>query len=662
MSQEGDDIGEMTPRTDAQEGDDQEAATAPSDAELLDIQNAAATRIQSVQRGRMAKQRVARIREARDGDPGLTIEALERVAEEQAREIEEGQEGDGERQDAEDAPGDGSETNDAPATQRSEGSRPISRQDPGQRDPSPSQATPIGDDTPEAASANPTPKDAARVTLELVINPEGFKHNLDMDARDTVGSVKNRASEQLHMPLKTIRLRYQGFGWLLDDSQTLSALGIIAGQHVTMELAVHYDGSTTGSFSAQDRQGQVLDVLLVNIPGAIGEDNSVIRVRIDRSQRAAPPFLGGYRNKKTGVEYHHCSVQTESSKNKRTAESGTAGEEAAAPPSVKLTRETQTFIVSTRTVQTFRESSTQMVRPDILLDSGGDREVTPGVYVDSEEWHHRRVMATIVIQCHARGWQARKLAAELRERKREGEEFRYQEEMRRLEAEEKHRMAEIQRRMRPRTKADFEILYNELEAWRLQETRKIKMAGMDPEKRHAALKALLDKETKLLQTIDRLKISASKENKEGRVAASLADMSSAKRWEMREGGVAEVHTPFTTRAQELTQLYKGLKLPLLSTDERLDVLLHVKWTIKEFDCNLTRELAELVDREADLLHRGRPVKSLEGLRKRICNLFLQFVETPEFNPEAARFQITTSTFDTTMTQAPTRRNTQLMRA
>jgi hypothetical protein len=30
---------------------------------------------------------------------------------------------------------------------------------------------------------------------------------------------------------------------------------------------------------------------------------------------------------------------------------------------------------------------------------------------------------------------------------------------------------------------------------------------------------------------------------------------------------------------------------------------------------------------------------LEGLRKRISSLFLNFIETPEFNPEAARFQI-----------------------
>jgi hypothetical protein len=34
---------------------------------------------------------------------------------------------------------------------------------------------------------------------------------------------------------------------------------------------------------------------------------------------------------------------------------------------------------------------------------------------------------------------------------------------------------------------------------------------------------------------------------------------------------------------------------------------------------------------------GRSEASLEGLRKRLANLFLQFVHTPEFNPEAARF-------------------------
>ncbi|KAJ3001444.1 hypothetical protein HKX48_002868, partial [Thoreauomyces humboldtii] len=90
--------------------------------------------------------------------------------------------------------------------------------------------------------------------------------------------------------------------------------------------------------------------------------------------------------------------------------------------------------------------------------------------------------------------------------------------------------------------------------------------------------------------------------------------------------------------RELKDLYHALNVPLVSVDERLQILLHVKYTVKEFDCNLTREVVELIDREGDLVSRGREAKSMEGLRKRISNLFLQFIQTPEFNPEAALYQ------------------------
>jgi hypothetical protein len=63
----------------------------------------------------------------------------------------------------------------------------------------------------------------------------------------------------------------------------------------------------------------------------------------------------------------------------------------------------------------------------------------------------------------------------------------------------------------------------------------------------------------------------------------------------------------------------------------------VQWTVREFDCALSRDIVELCDREAELLNRGRSVASLSGLRSRLSNLFLQFIETPDFNPEATRF-------------------------
>merc|ERR1719420_1494857 len=191
--------------------------------------------------------------------------------------------------------------------------------------------------------------------------------------------------------------------------------------------------------------------------------------------------------------------------------------------------------------------------------------------------------------------------------------------------------------MHPRTFDDFNVLYKELEAWRINEDGRIKKSGFDEATRRAAQRELLQKETKLLQTIDRLKIQAHSHNRDAKIKRRLESMSQPKVWAQGDGETTTVHTPFTTRAKELMDLYSGLRLPFLSVDERLDVLLHTKWTVKEFDCNLTREIVDLIDREADMLNRGRSEKSLEGLRMRLSNLFLQFIETPEFNPEAARF-------------------------
>lgn len=57
---------------------------------------------------------------------------------------------------------------------------------------------------------------------------------------------------------------------------------------------------------------------------------------------------------------------------------------------------------------------------------------------------------------------------------------------------------------------------------------------------------------------------------------------------------------------------------------------------QEHECKLTLEIVELIDREVDLMSRDVKECNLEGLRKRICTLFLQYVKTPKFNPEVAR--------------------------
>ncbi|MEW5311458.1 MAG: hypothetical protein WDW38_003172 [Sanguina aurantia] len=375
-----------------------------------------------------------------------------------------------------------------------------------------------------------------------------------------------------------------------------------------------------------------LRAISVDIDMGPEQPHRTLQILIDYSQVLQKPYLGGYRNKRTGVVYHHGGTQTPRQPKPNAS-------------MIKQTRETQTVKSQSRTQQSKREASTQVARPGMLLNTIYDREVTPGPYQTADQRDVVVEDSVRTIQRYMRGLFGRRRASHLLQKKVERDSFLREQEVRAQRGAEEHRRKEIERRMAPRTAADFEILFSELEAWRLQETRKIKGAGLAKEQEAQVLAQLLSKEAKLLQTIDRLKINANHENKDARVARTLSEMAQPKRYELKNGGKVEVHTPFTTRAKELQQLYRGLNLPALSIDERLDVLLHVKWTVKEFDCNLTRELVELIDREADLLNRGRSPSILEGLRKRVTGLFLSFIETPEFNPEASRFQVVPLDFE-----------------
>jgi hypothetical protein len=67
------------------------------------------------------------------------------------------------------------------------------------------------------------------------------------------------------------------------------------------------------------------------------------------------------------------------------------------------------------------------------------------------------------------------------------------------------------------------------------------------------------------------------------------------------------------------------------------LFLFIQWTVSETEAPQSAEIRELVDREADLLSRNRPVKTMEKLRQRLSNLFLQYLQNSEVNPRAEDF-------------------------
>ncbi len=67
--------------------------------------------------------------------------------------------------------------------------------------------------------------------------------------------------------------------------------------------------------------------------------------------------------------------------------------------------------------------------------------------------------------------------------------------------------------------------------WRVSELEKIRTnKSLTEEQRKRALKETLDKEIDLLQTIDRLKITANKGQKVDKISKYLKDMSDPKQW------------------------------------------------------------------------------------------------------------------------------------
>ena len=109
------------------------------------------------------------------------------------------------------------------------------------------------------------------------------------------------------------------------------------------------------------------------------------------------------------------------------------------------------------------------------MDTRKDKIIRPNKnYFSSKMWKKEREDTTLYIQCRVRAWFARRRAFELRKVRddKDAELQRRQEELRMEE--EKKRKVEIERRMHPKKTKDFDILYNELEAWRLNETKKIK--------------------------------------------------------------------------------------------------------------------------------------------------------------------------------------------
>ncbi|BFZ10923.1 hypothetical protein BsWGS_13962 [Bradybaena similaris] len=459
----------------------------------------------------------------------------------------------------------------------------------------------------------------ATATVKFMLVPSGQVVTLACTLGQTLELLKSHFASELKMPASAIMLMFNGAP--MPDNTILAQLGV--GPNGTVQLEMQsVDPVNIPLKPYRSRQEYHMpDVITVRVMTEDCEAKDVV-VEIERS-RTKKPFLGGFRNKNTGVEFHNAAAQT-------------IQKPRPPPTSERFCRDTQTCEQRNRHQQTNNDTSTQMTGIGVYISNLEDKLMPPGEYVTADDHWAMILSKVIILQKNLRRWLAQRYVKKLKEDKEKRLEWERLEELRKKKEKEERIQREYARRINPKTQADFDRLINCLEKWRMEEMERIN-SSLTGAERKAAMCMLLDQETELLSAIERHKNEANSDNQITRIMNFLEKAAAPKMWQAHDGKLTYMDTPFTIRAKELRDIYNSINMKYLTQDERLDVLLTLKHTVKEHDCKLTQEIIELIDREADLLMRGVKETNLAGLRKRICTLFLQYIKTPTFNPEAAKY-------------------------
>lgn len=189
---------------------------------------------------------------------------------------------------------------------------------------------------------------------------------------------------------------------------------------------------------------------------------------------------------------------------------------------------------------------------------------------------------------------------------------------------------DLQRQLHPRTRSDFAYLHDQVRLWMERETAAVKARNLPDSERTAALLRICHKESRYLQTIN-----ARQQNiaEAGKSQADLRHVKAAAEpalWHLPSGAFAHVVTPAIARAQKVAEVYIQLSAKFDTSAARMDALLEARQVLAA-DVSLSGPL-ELVNREIDMLNRGRKSAALGPLRARLMNA-LSFASSTVNQPE-----------------------------
>ncbi|XP_070322447.1 IQ motif and ubiquitin-like domain-containing protein isoform X2 [Odocoileus virginianus] len=344
-----------------------------------------------------------------------------------------------------------------------------------------------------------TTKDSL-ATVKVILLPVGQEIVIPFKVDTVLRCLKDHFSSLLGVPAFVLQIRCAGT--VLKNHETLLQHGIKPQDIVQVEM-----------FSLQQ------DLYPIRRIARSAAASQIITVRvqtgIDQYQEVAvemiksdfhKPFLGGFRHKITGIEYHNAGTQTVP---KKIPEKLNA-----------FCRDTQTVFQKGKLQQTTNTTSTQMTKIGVYVSNITDKLVKPGKYFSAAEYHAKRLQAIIVIQTYCRRWHAKVVVEDLRRQKMFRLQWEAEEEHRKIREKEEWMKLDYYRRHNPQTKEEFELLYNALELWRQEELTRINQSFTGAE-RKAALCELLEKETQIIASIGRHRYITYTENQEAEIQSFL---------------------------------------------------------------------------------------------------------------------------------------------
>ncbi|XP_072611253.1 IQ motif and ubiquitin-like domain-containing protein isoform X4 [Vulpes vulpes] len=337
-------------------------------------------------------------------------------------------------------------------------------------------------------------------TVKVVLFPVGQEIIMPFKIDTIVKYLKDHFSYQLLIPSNILQIRYAGR--ILKNNETLLQYGAKPQDIVQVEIF----STDPDQFPIKRIHGltDASQIITVKVQTGIAQYQEV-PVEIIKSD-FHKPFLGGFRHKITGIEYHNAGTQTVP---KKIPEKDNV-----------FCRDTQTVFLRKKLQQTTNTTSTQMTKIGVYVSNMTDKLVIPGKYFSAAEYHAQRLQAVIVLQTYYRQWHAKVVVKDLKRQKMLRLKWEAEEELRKIREKEEWIKLDYYRRHNPQTKEDFEVLYNALELWRQEEFARINQSFTGAE-RKAALCELLEKETQIIASIGRHRYIANMANQEALIQTFL---------------------------------------------------------------------------------------------------------------------------------------------